>query len=125
MSKGHAAGKIIGGFEIIRKTGSFLEANGTRQGMYCVRCRRCGGEVVMKASEIRAKKNCGCVRRANGTRRNWISAKSKRIPWMSEEEIYREWKTMRDRDIGYSILAELNDVPVKMIVEIVRRQEEK
>ena len=61
----------------------------------------------MKASEIREKKDCGCIRRANANRRRQRnSTKAQRIPWMSEEEIYREWKTMRDRDVGYSILAE-------------------
>ena len=126
MSRYYKPGDIVGNFEIIEKTGSYLETNGTRQGLYRVRCLTCAGKLHLVAATIRTKKDCGCSRRKNQYK-DWkrkTLVKKTRIPWMSDSEIYAHWKGLRDRDLGYSILAELNDVPVKQIVEIIRRQEE-
>lgn len=43
---------------------------------------------------------------------------------MSEGAIYRAWLEMKDQALGYSILAQLNDVPVKMIVDIIKKCQE-
>lgn len=52
------------------------------------------------------------------------SQKRVRKPWMSEGEIYRSWTGMKDKALGFSILAQLNDVPVQMIVDIVKKRQE-
>lgn len=128
MALGYNPGEIIGGFQVIEKIGSYLESNGSRQGLYRVRCLTCGEEIDLISTYIRAKKDCGCRKRekcASATRlaKN-RSQKRVRKPWMSEGEIYRAWLEMRDRALGYSILAQLNDVPVKIIVDIIKKRQE-
>lgn len=41
---------------------------------------------------------------------------------MSESEIYSRWKEQESPQEGYTILAQLNAVPVKVIEEIIDRQ---
>lgn len=125
MSRKYTPGEFVGNFQIIEKIGSFLETNGDRQGLYSVRCRTCGKILHMGAASIRTKKDCGCSRskgKYSAAKRRAI--KRKKEPWMTDSEIYNHWKGLRDQDIGYSILAELNDVPVDTIIEIIHRQEE-
>lgn len=128
MAIGYKPGQIVGGFRVLAKTGSYLETNGARQGLYRVKCLACGGEIDLTSTYIRGKKDCGCRKREKcasaikAARRK--SQKRKREPWMSEGAIYRAWLEMKDQALGYSILAQLNDVPVKMIVDIIKKCQE-
>lgn len=128
MARGYAPGSLIGNFEVIEKTGSYLESNGAREGLYRVRCLRCGEEATMTSTYVRCKKDCGCSKQ-DKCRSAMKAAKPRLVrkkpePWMDEGEIYRSWKESRDRALQYSVLAELNGVSVTVIEEIIRRRKE-
>lgn len=113
--RGYKPGDVIGGFEIIEQISSTLTYAGDK-GQYKVYCRTCGKCTIMSSPQIRYRRDCGC-RQAT-----YKHHKPKYTPWMSEEDIYQHWKSLLDKQEGYTILAQLNAVPVGVIEDIIRRQ---
>lgn len=128
MAQGYSPRQIVGGFEIIRKEGSCFSGDGAQKGLYRVRCLSCGKEETLKSWELRYRGDCGCQKQRGKSNEGRPALKGARrtvpTPWMDEGEIYRSWKAAKDRDQAYSILAQLNDVPVKVIAEIIRKYKE-
>lgn len=121
-------GKIIGSFEIIERVGSIMSISGRPYGTYSVRCLKCGNNIVLTTHQIHQRKDCGCTKLSNIKRaianRNPIIA-NKYTTWMSEGEIYRAWKDSKDKRQAFKILAQLNDVPIQSIIDIVQNEQEK
>lgn len=129
MAKPYEPGEIVGGFQVIGQAGRRPYSTGSTIGIYRVRCRFCGDESKRSSAEMRNRFGCGCTGQTKNLKyiKHMATSKpAKPEPWMDEGEIYRSWKTMRDRTEGVSILAQLNDVPEKLIEKIIderKRQE--
>lgn len=129
MAKPYEPGEIVGGFQVIEPAGRRQYSCGSTIGIYRVRCRFCGSESERVSSELRSKYGCGCTGQTKNLKyvKSVAASKStKSEPWMDEGEIYRSWKSMRDRTEGVSILAQLNGVSAKVIEQIIaahKRQE--
>lgn len=127
MAQGYRPGQVVGGFEIIRQEGSYASGGGNQRGLYRVRCLSCGKEETMKSWEIRYRGDCGCQKQRGKHsvgRPPVIRRRTAPATWMDKGEIYRSWKASKDRDQAISVLAQLNDVPEKVITEIIREYRE-
>ena len=132
MAKSYEPGTIVGEFEILETAGRRRNGNRTPIVIYHARCRFCGREFNRSAAELRSKYGCGCAADEPKNGRYISSMTSnkpaKPEPWMDEGEIYRSWKSMRDRTEGVAVLAQLNGVSERVIEEIIaakKRQERK
>lgn len=129
MAKPYEPGEIVGGFEVIEAAGRRQYSCGSTIGIYRVRCRFCGSESERTSAEMRSRFGCGCTGQTKNLKyikKMAASKPAKPEPWMDEGEIYRSWKSMRDRAEGVSILAQLNGVSEKVIEKIIaakKRQE--
>ena len=116
--RAYRPGAVVGNFEIIAKLPSDIDSSGLSTGRYRVCCRSCGGIKEMSTNQIRYRKDCGCIQ----TVYRRPADRKKIKPYMTEGEIFRRWKAQEDPQTGYSILAQLNAVPVNVIKEIINRQ---
>lgn len=111
-------GQRVGAFTIVEYVGNKEFGPGVYQIMYCARCSVCGRETILPSQQIRYRRDCGC----NSPLRFGNKYKKKRNCWMDEGEIYRSWKCAIDKLAQITILAQLNDVGVTDIKEIINRQ---
>lgn len=116
--RGYKPGTKIGNFEIIAQLPSDITTEGVLSGRYRVYCRACGEICEMATRHIRYRQDCGC----HQTVYRRPAERKKPKPYMSEEEIFRRWKAQEDPQNGYTILAQLNAVPIAVIEEIIERQ---
>ncbi|MGM9647131.1 MAG: hypothetical protein ACI3YH_03245 [Eubacteriales bacterium] len=128
MAKRYEPGRIVGDFEVIEWVGRRHYTASAMMGVYRVRCRSCGRECEKSSYDLRSKYGCICMDETKSERyAKRVRVNKERKPWMDEGLIYRSWKEMTNRAAGVTILAQLNDVPVKMIRRIIadgKRKEE-
>lgn len=114
-------GQIIGSFEIIERMAHTLGSNGAQRGRYRVRCLKCGDVVKLDSKQLQRRSDCGCTIKVP-LRRGDASPNE---CWMSDGEIYRSWKAMKNHREGINVLAQLNDVPLSVIEDIIDRESKK
>lgn len=119
-------GKTIGNFEIIERVASVISVSGRPYGTYSVRCLKCGNNVILATYQMHQRKDCGCTKQSyfNTISQRMVKVPPKPTAWMTDGEIYREWKQSKDKRQAFKILAQLNDVPIQSIIDIVKKQEE-
>lgn len=123
----YKAGELKGGFEIIEKTGAVRSPNKNTRNVYLVKCLACGCRLQLDSNQIRYKKNCGCTKaRQEIDFKKSINRKKKTIqkitePWMTEEQIRREYKNSKNQKKQIVILAQLNGVKIEDIEKIIRQ----
>ena len=112
-------GMIVGHYEIIDKV---FNGKTDKYGfVYRALCLNCGAVVLMGYRQLSYRKNRGCKNHEQFEEENVNRQNDNEDSqmWMTEEEIYREWKGSKDRRQAYKILAQLNDVPINVIYSII------
>lgn len=123
----YSAGEIKGGFEIIEKSRGVRAPNGNIRSIYLVKCLTCGSKVELDANQMRYRKDCGCVKaKKQKELEKYRNTKKKTIqkitePWMTEEQIRREYKNSKNQKKQIVILAQLNGVKIEDIERIIRQ----
>lgn len=123
----YSSGEIKGGFEIIKKSRGVRAPNGNVRSIYLVKCLTCGSQIELDSNKIKLKKDCGCVKiKKQRESERYRNIKKKVIqrtaePWMTEEQIRREYKNSKNQKKQIVILAQLNGVKIEDIERIIRQ----